>query len=45
MSKLITRRGVLKGTAAAVAAGALVSPALLEWAQAWAAAMTSANRP
>ncbi len=39
MSKLITRRSILKGTAAAVAAGTLVSPALLEWAQAWAAAM------
>ena len=39
MSKHITRRSVLKGTAAAVAAGTVVSPALLEWARAWAAEM------
>ena len=39
MSKHITRRSVLKGTVAAVAAGTVVSPALLEWARAWAAEM------
>ncbi len=39
MTKLFTRRGMLMGTTAAVAGTALVGPALMDWARAWAAEM------